>query len=140
MRTILIALALAVVGCGSRAAVQPVRADGPAPADQELAFEIVWDDVYGMAKEQRPIVTWWTPCPDELTGAASDPICASENSTPGDMNVAWNGSTISGTHFSAWLDAQRIFIRYPTFFPASLPYESERLTRAAQDSLRMAGL
>jgi hypothetical protein len=135
----LVAAMVLVAGCNAPP-MPPVQTLGPAPGDQEQALRLVWEGVYGMQREQRPRITWWESCPDRLTGAASDPVCASEYSTPGEDNLAWTGSLISDTHFSAWLDADRIFIVYPTYFPSTLPAESERLTRAAQAALRAAGL
>src|SRR5262249_25709190 len=101
--------------------------------------QIVWEGVYGMDIASRPTIVWWQACP----GGQPNTPCYDEYSTKGDINLIWSGSipeiglsmpgtTISATHFSAWLEGNREWILYPgTFAPAA---EVNRLTSSAQNA------
>lgn len=123
MGKIVALLVLAVVGCAGQA---PSGTIGPDAASQERALQLVWEGTYGMSVDSRPSITW----------SLSD---ADEYSTPGDMHLQWNGTTISDTHFSAWLEGEREWIVYPngTLAPQA---EVNRLTGDAQKALIAAGL
>jgi hypothetical protein len=81
-----------------------------------------------MPRAQRPVIVWLAPSDD--TG---------EYSTPGHVNIVWNGTLISDTHFSVWLEGDREWLVYPRgeLAPGA---EVNRLASAAQAALWAAGL
>jgi len=125
MRTLLALLLFAASACSQ---TRPTSAASPLAQDQEVALEIVWEGVYGMTVAQRPTITWLAP--DDTSD---------EYSTLGHLDIVWTGSTISATHFSAWLEGDREWLVFP---PGELDSSANaaRLTQAAQNALGAAGL
>lgn len=72
---------------------------GPPAEEQERAFQITWEQVYGMGRESRPTVTWLSGCEDRAPEGA-DPLALTAPdfclkgfvSNRGAVAVDWTGA------------------------------------------------
>lgn len=136
MKTI-IALALLVLGCSAPAPQGPV---GPSDQDLEVAYEIAWEGVLNMPKEQRPRITWLAPCtgtPDVSTSAAQ---CTWSVWRPdGTADLQWGGKiTASPMTFNQALSTEQWWINNPP--PRGAPPDLSALNREIYNALLEAGL
>lgn len=130
MRLALAAVLLA--GCSASAV-------GPLPSEQEEAFSITWERVYGMERESRPDVTWMEPAscskalPVDGAEVGSGLCVVSSSNSSGKVRLNWTGS-ISSSPWSVELSRYRNWLLVSSF------KDDAALTETSNDELRDAGL
>ena len=138
MQRLLMAMLIGATGCASSVSApnSPDLPVGPVAQDQEVALELVWEGIYGMERESRPPLTWFTGCVPDRLHVVVTPECWTGQATPaGGVELLWTGSTISATDFTKELDSWRGYLLNGKFVPWDLT-----LINRAQTALDSAGL
>jgi hypothetical protein len=94
MTKIWIVAVLLSAGCTAEPEPTAPR-NAPTAENQELALQIVWDDVYGMAGKRRPSITWWVACdvPGGADFANPGGVCYADTVRPDlTIDARWYGS------------------------------------------------
>jgi hypothetical protein len=77
-----LAMLVSAVGCGG-----PLeRLTGPSYADEERAYQLVWEGAYGMERESRPPTVWL----DECANPEPRTECIIADLSPaGEVSIVW---------------------------------------------------